>query len=507
MLFYASLTDYLFNRPSKFKPDKSLYLRGFDRPVLVLEKEKLKSKYNFLIERGEGVYEIGFPWVEVGDWENHKSLTKSVIIETNQEETFYLTLEDAIFDESQITNDENLLLHLQEELGKKFDRDTAEIISLFISLFSISSANYRQPLYPLTISESLTQLSQEDARLPLILALNKRYELRHKLQLIAPKLRSQLNRKAEMIPLGNIQEMDAYCLRDYVKKPGRDAVEKAGGRQELMGIKRYQNFNTPENRFLKSFCDLLHLHCREYREYPEAKSLETAINKFRQEEAVKSISVSATFTGKPNYVLQQNPIYRSFYQAYQDYLKRRSEKEKIWSFRNNLLTDLVAILLLASLLNLEGSYIQPLATKDILDVPSYGKYLKELDEKPLTVSCFLETMVFSFDIQRHQDIKKGDLTLTVTPHLLANNQDNRDSTVIPLWIFWYKPSSKILEDIKKISNFPVVIYLTDFDDNQEDNLSNVTLIKIPNPLTENLETAVTLLTQEICYWLKAKDKR
>lgn len=502
MLFYGSLTDYLFNRPCQFKGDNSWYFRGCDRGVLVLEKEKLKSEYNFLIKRDEGVYEIGFPLVEVADWESNKTLTKSVIIETNKDETFSLTLEDEIFDETQITNDENLAFHLQEELGVKYDKKTAEIISLFISLFRISSADYRQALYPLKIFDSLAKLSEEDARLPLVLALNKRYELRHKLQLIAPKLRSQLNRKAEMMPLGNIQEMDAYCLRDYVKKPGKDAIEKAGARQELMGIKRYQNFNTPENRFLKSFCDLLHLHCRDYRDsYSEAKSLEIAINKFRQEEAVKSIPISATFTGKPNYVLQQNPIYRSFYQAYQDYLKRRSEKEKIWSFRNNLLIDLVAILLLASLLNLEGSYIQPLDTINILDVPSYGKYLKELETKPLTVSCFLETMVFSFDIQRHQDIKKGDLTLTVSRHLLGNTQENPDVVIIPLWIFWHKPSLKILEDIKEIGEFPVVIYLTDFKDNEEDNLSNITLISIPDPLEQNLEMAVTLLTQEICLLL------
>ncbi|MBL1209649.1 DUF2357 domain-containing protein [Geminocystis sp. GBBB08] len=503
MLFYASLTDYLFNRPCEFNADNLLHLRGCDRGVLVLEKETLKSEYNFLIERGEGVYEIGFPLVEVADWENNKTLTKSVIIETNKDEIFYLTLEDDIFDETQITNDENLALHLQKELGVKYDKKTAEIISLFISLFRISSADYRQALYPLDISDSLAKLSEEDARLPLILALNKRYELRHKLQLIAPKLRSQLNRKAEMMPLGNIQEMDAYCLRDYVKKPGKDAIEKAGARQELMGIKRYQNFNTPENRFLKSFCDLLHLHCRDYRDsYSEAKSLETAINKFRQEESVKSIPMSATFIGKPNYVLQQNPIYRSFYQAYQDYLKRRSEKEKIWSFRNNLLIDVVAILLLASLLNLKGSYIQPLDTINILDVPSYGKYLKELDKKPLTVSCFLQRLVFSFNIQRHQDRRKGDLTLTVTRYLLGNTQENPDVVIIPLWIFWHKPSLKILEDIKGICDFPVVIYLTDFNNNEEDNLSNITLIQIPDPLEQNLEMAVTLLTQEICYWLE-----
>ncbi len=135
-------------------------------------------------------------------------------------------------------------------------------------------------------------------------------------------------------------------------------------------------------------------------------------------------------------------------------------------------------------------------------MPSYGKYLKELDKKPLTVSCFLQTVVFSFDIQRHQDIRKGDLTLKVTRHLLGNTQENPDSVIIPIWIFWHKPSFKILENIKQQSDFPVVIYLTDFNDNEEDNLSNITLIKIPNPFEENLETGVTLLTKKICYWLK-----
>ena len=58
--------------------------------------------------------------------------------------------------------------------------------------------------------------------------------------------------------------MDAYCLRDYVRRPGRDSIEKAGARQELLGIQRFQNYNTPENKFLKGFCELLHLECQQY---------------------------------------------------------------------------------------------------------------------------------------------------------------------------------------------------------------------------------------------------
>lgn len=47
MLFYANLTDYLFNRPWEFNPDNSLHLRGCDRPFLVLENEGLNKNITF----------------------------------------------------------------------------------------------------------------------------------------------------------------------------------------------------------------------------------------------------------------------------------------------------------------------------------------------------------------------------------------------------------------------------------------------------------------------------
>jgi len=510
MFYYSSIADYLENNSQWFNSDLIITLKSKNRPFLKLaDNEDLKHQYHFLMERDKGLYEIGFPLIQVADFEMNNSLTQLINIETKQGEIFKFYLEDEVLDETQLINDEDLAKELTKELGKKCDRTTAETISFFIGLFdSLSNHHKNKKISPLNIEQSLEKLSQEDARLPLILALNKRYELRHKLELIAPKLRSQLNRVAEMMPLGHIQEMDAYCLRDYVRRPGKDAIEKAGARQELMGIKRYQNYNTPENRFLKGFCDLLHLECQDYRSnYQEAKSLCIAIERFRQEPSVKTIPRTTIFTGKPNYVLQQNPIYRSFYQAYQDYLKRRTEKEKFWGFRQALLVDIVKILWLEALLKLEGSYLDCQTKIEILDIPKEGKYLR--DNQKFKILCLLNKSAFIFNLQQDtNNLEKGDFQLNVTLQRITKKEPEIFNSQWLIWVFWYQPEAEILNKIKETSKdkLPICFYLypsPELSEKETEEIieSEINLIKIPHPLEENLETGVRLITEKICYWL------
>ena len=502
MLIYVSLTDYLQDKPCV---DSLPQLRGSDRPFLVLQgDEELSKQYTFLIERQPKIYEMGFPWVQVADWAQQKAIFQKLSIEIKTGEIIELNLADEVLDETQISNNENEVEKLKNELGKRCDRITADTIALFIGLFDALSGKEKygsqSPFFLINIPQLLVELSKEDAKLPLVLALNRRYELRHKLEMLAPKLRSQLNRKAEMIPLGRIQEMDAYCLRDYVRRPGHNAIEKAGARQELMGIQRYQNFNTPENRFLKGFCNLLHLECREYQDREEAKRLERAIDRFRQEPSVQAIPRADAFAIKPNYVLQQNPIYRSFYQAYLDYLKRRSEKENIWGFRQALLVDVVTILFVAALLNIEGSYIHPTASVNVSDVPNSGRYL--LMDLPPIINCILQTAAFTFEIIHPTNPKSSDLELKVNMQSFSANLSEKPEDVLPIWIFWYKPSNEILEsmaqDQQKI-NICLYLYenLSSINNATASN-SHIKIWKLPNPIDKNLEEGMTFLTNQLC---------
>lgn len=144
------------------------------------------------------------------------------------------------------------------------------------------------------------------------------------------------------MPVGRIQEMDAYCLRDYIRRPGQTAAEKAGAKQELIGIQRYQNFNTAENKFLLYFSQILHLGYYRYersgaRQYRgEIQKFRLVIDLFKQQPVVQGIQDRQYQFTKPNYVLQQNPIYRSFYQAYLEYIQKRYEKERLWLFTQSI---------------------------------------------------------------------------------------------------------------------------------------------------------------------------
>lgn len=250
MKIYANLGTYLQNEPLQLL---DAVLDSADRPILVLDNdEELSQTPGFLIPlEDKNSYEIGFPLVSISDWDSYQILCQksSLKLQKNNEETsFKISIKDLILDSTQV-NDESTHNRLNNELNNSYDRHTAETIAVFIGLFQgmRSGRRIKQIKFPLlNLPEYFHELSSEDARLPLVVSLDRRYELRHKLESITTKLRSQLNRTVEMIPLARIHEMDAYCLRDYVRRPGRNAIEKAGARQELLGIKRFQNFNTPE---------------------------------------------------------------------------------------------------------------------------------------------------------------------------------------------------------------------------------------------------------------------
>jgi hypothetical protein len=516
MRLYRHLADYLQDQPCDLNATKPLQLRGSDRPFLVLDDgDELTKNDPFLIKRQSHVYEIGFPFVKIEEWEKHQDseeISKSINLITKSGLEINFDLADEVLDKTQISTDEDKLKQLEQQLGKKCDRHTSEAIGLFIGLFDHllgKHKNQKSASCPLLkIPDLLQELSQQDARLPLILALNRRYELRHKLELIAPKLRSHLTRTAEMVPIAKIQEMDAYCLRDYVRRPGSNAAEKAGSRQQLMGIQRYQSFDTAENRFLKGFCNLLHLDSREYRDrHPEAKSLERAIDRFRQEPSVQSISRTGLFAVKPNYVLQQNPIYRSFYQAYLDYLKRRTEKEKMWGLRQALLVDVVTIMLVTALLNLNGSYVSPLSSVDILSTPNYGKYLddnekhQELTKLSISVQSVLQSSSFKFTVIQPCDPKSGDLQLKIEKQTFSSQKGN---LLLPIWLFWYRPNLQLLQAMQTNQQGRIVcFYLYDRpDENPQspDQSSKIFIKQLPDPVDDQLETGVEILSALICKW-------
>lgn len=160
-------------------------------------------------------------------------------------------------------------------------------------------------------------------------------------------LRKVLMRVREKVNIGRVQQIDAQCLRWLTRQPGRNAIEKAGSKQEILGVVRVENFNTLENRVLKDFLqrcfDLSSMYLRIYEAKHDGKWKDHAILKqvkrFRNLcmaglslEAMSSVR-ALTELPQPNYVLQQDRLYSKIWKSYCAVLRQEDVAEKLWKRR------------------------------------------------------------------------------------------------------------------------------------------------------------------------------
>ena len=464
MRVYASLFAYLNNSQpvtedtilqardsvSEAKPQALALLRSADRPIISLASADDLTNQPFLISRDEGVYEIPFPYLKPADIAHHNNQLEYVLNLSISNQSHALHVTDEVLDLDTI-EEKSELQEWQDRLGERLDNKTALLILLLVGMFTtcFSDKTQKPQLWVIQLQEKLNQFDVAQANQPLVISVERRYQLKRKLEVIATKLRHQLRRQAELMPLGRIQEMDAYCLRDYTRRPGTNAAEKAGSRQELMGIQRHQDYNTPENKFLVYFCNILHLQCYSYQrgggtQYgEEIQAFQRVIDLFKQQPVVRGIQDRQYKFTKPNYVLQQNPIYRSFYQAYLDYLRKRYEKQRIWAFRNNLFSDTVYICLQAAILGFQGIGVDALARIIGSNAPEQGHYIKDVSGVKLRV--FLQNRVYVFGLRKPATGEtQCDWLLTVDIHNLASAALKTETLQFPIWVFWYRPTDEAL---------------------------------------------------------------
>ena len=523
MKIYSNLFAYL---NGDYLSAENTVLQGCDRPVAI----DSNVNNSLLIKHNENLYEIGFPYLKAADLEQHddRCQTKLQIQTDTIEYSFFIT--DEVIDEEAIEDENQLKELLNSHKQKRLDTSVALLLQNFNNLFSNKDLwSSRQGNINLHhLPEYLAKFNLSEASLPLVVSLEKQYELSRKLRTITPKLRHQLRRKAELMPIGRIQEMDSYCLRDYIRRPGNSPEKKAGAKQQLMGVKREQNYNTVENKFLVYFTGtLLHLECFRYEQskaqehQDSVKKLRQTIDIFKRSPLVKNIHSRHFKLTKPNYVLLQNPIYNSFYRAYQDYIKKRSEKQRLWSYRTNLLGDTVYLCLTAALLSFQGVQLKPLANLEIRTNPDYGNYL--LSDHAVSIPVCLQDFVYEFRLNKNSDLSMGDYCLTIELHDLKSSNLTTTVKSFPIWIFWYKPSEQIINYAEQYINnnihdysLGILFYLQPSPDvtklfaeekrkleaelNPEaiTKPSNTLLYPIPNPLElQNFTPIVDLLAKKI----------
>lgn len=202
-------------------------------------------------------------------------------------------------------------------------------------------------------------------------------------------MRKVLLREREKVSLGLVQQVDPHCLRWLSKQPGRNAIEKAGTKQKILGIVRRENFNTIENRVFKDFLTRTYREAVFYLQTNEScfnghptinlvKRLRQLCAKGLQEQILETIN-GIKGLPTPNYVLRQERRYAKIWKAYCKLVRQAHIAERLWLKKDELDTVYENLRNQAHIhLNPKAMYHCPLwfnppdGRKALLDKPFYA---------------------------------------------------------------------------------------------------------------------------------------
>ena len=464
MKLYPNLFAYLNDRQPI---SLAIGVIARDRPILVLDSPQ-PSAWDYRNQErlcglnipsaisGCRAYEIAFPYLAKQNRIETLEQTWDLAIHAGQSsQTATLRVADEVIDGTAISDSRQLENILAMGLEDAIDNTVSPMLQRLVGLF----ANLGESISLEQLEEAIAHIDLAEANLPSIVSLNRRYKLEQKLDAIASKLGQQLRRRAELMPIARIQEMDAYCLRDYIRRPGITLAQKAGEKQELMGINRYSDRNTPENKFLFDFAaKILRPECIRY-ENSKAQQYRGEIMRLRYliDRLIKSIEVKndnklasdrvfspasgVYLTARPNYTLLQNPLYSSFYRAYLDYIRDASERQQVWPFRNQLLADAVYVCLAAALNRFPGASPNSDAKLLCRLYPDAGRYLID-DVNPLRVRLVADRQERAIVLRKPRaEEPKGNF-------IIAVETKERSLIKLPVWVFWHCPREAALGEAK-----------------------------------------------------------
>lgn len=186
--------------------------------------------------------------------------------------------------------------------------------------------------------------AKKQIRKPLIvkLAEHQLYPLRE----IARGPKRVLRRRRDMERLSKAREFDKASLIRIAQMPGRTIAEKAGPRQRIPAIRRFESTDTLENRVVEHFCRLAEQEWRRTQEDPRtqlgddwiqvASTFSRLCGRVRKHEDFVDIPKLKSPCVVPNYTLEQNSNYRAIWIGYNDLLKREKEREVCWAWVRRL---------------------------------------------------------------------------------------------------------------------------------------------------------------------------
>jgi len=197
------------------------------------------------------------------------------------------------------------------------------------------------------VANEFLKTGSNEALMSLIVKLSGDRLLKGTLQSVSQNPRKVLKRIREELPISRIQQLDAACIRDFAKRPGHDAPEKAGPRQKLLALNRVENTDTLENRVAAWVMDELVVKAKSYvnenkhhknsSRVRDVRRLGFKSNIWRKAELIEPvISDSLQHPVMPNYPLQLDRRYHKIYLTYKLLLQDKKVHDDAWMWQRSL---------------------------------------------------------------------------------------------------------------------------------------------------------------------------
>lgn len=167
-------------------------------------------------------------------------------------------------------------------------------------------------------------------------------------------------------------------------------AERAGSRQRIKAIAREENFDTLENRVVRSYARLAAVVAREYvARHPQAKlsSRVVRVTEFGKrcrvlESALAELGVGeAAADATPNYVLQNNANYHHVWDAWLELRRRTRELDELWRWQARSWEEFCALALVVALQSISGARLiasSPLVYREEQDQGCWLQHLNPL---------------------------------------------------------------------------------------------------------------------------------
>ncbi|MEI6892167.1 MAG: DUF2357 domain-containing protein [Pontiella sp.] len=186
----------------------------------------------------------------------------------------------------------------------------------------------------------------DEPEISLIVRLANNFALIHALDLITQSPRRVLERYRADTPIGRIQELDSACIRNYAHRPGRNALEKAGPKQQLQSVLRRENIDTLENRIALWVIMRMSAMAGEWlgrnsrfadsQRHTLVKKLLTSLQDWMSRLTFADVDFLQELPSEPNYPLQFEPRYKFIWETYLAIRREDQVFEDAWTWQRVL---------------------------------------------------------------------------------------------------------------------------------------------------------------------------